>query len=101
MMTQCGERWATAESLYDFASAVKAETGEELWATRCRSRSRDGRARMLLLHGNPSNLDDWRVLAPLLSEEHEIVAVDLPGFGKSEPVARRAGESRLDATARC
>ncbi len=101
MMTQYGEHRVAAESLYDLASAVKAETGEELWAARCRSHSRDGRARMLLLHGNPSNLNDWRVLAPLLSAEHEIVAVDLPGFGKSEPVARRAGESRLDATARC
>ncbi|MBY6241111.1 alpha/beta fold hydrolase [Methylosinus sp. Sm6] len=56
---------------------------------------------MLLLHGNPANLDDWSALAPLLDKEHEIVAIDLPGFGKSKPILRRAGESRLDVSARC
>jgi len=62
--------------------------------------SRNDLPRMLLLHSNPANLDDWHVLAPLLSEEFEIVAADLPGFGKSDSVLRRAGESRLDASAR-
>jgi len=92
-----------AGSLYILASAVEVVTGGEhiaLCAARSGGRSRNKRARILLLHGNPANLDDWRILAPLLCEEYEIVAADLPGFGKSDPVLRRTGESRLDASAR-
>lgn len=87
-----------AGSLYILASAVEVVTGGEhiaLCAARSGGRSRNKRARILLLHGNPANLDDWRILAPLLCEEYEIVAADLPGFGKSDPVLRRTGNLAL------
>lgn len=92
-----------AASLYAFATTIEVATGDDriaLCVARFGDRSTKDRPHVLLLHGNPSNLDDWRVLAPLLGENCEIVAVDLPGFGKSEPVPRRADESRLDASAR-
>lgn len=38
---------------------------------------------VLLLHGIGANLYCWRHLWPLLSDTHTVVAVDLPGFGKS------------------
>ncbi len=91
-------------SLYTFASAVEVVVGGErveLSAAKYRGRSSNSSARILLLHGNPANLDDWSVLASLLGEAHEIVAVDLPGFGKSKPILRQTGKCRLDAIARC
>ena len=44
--------------------------------------------RVLLIHGNPGTLDDWSSLIPHLSFASEVVAFDLPGFGKSPPAAR-------------
>lgn len=91
-------------SPYAFARAVEVAMDEEhieLYVARFSVSSPDTHARILLLHGNPANLDTWRPLVPLLGKEHEIIAVDLPGFGKSSPILRRKGESRLDASARC
>jgi magnesium chelatase accessory protein len=39
---------------------------------------------LLLLHGTGASLHSWAGLAPLLWEQHEVVAVDLPGHGFSE-----------------
>lgn len=40
---------------------------------------------VLLIHGNPGSLDDFSALIPRLSFASEILAFDLPGFGKSSP----------------
>ena len=40
---------------------------------------------VLLLHGWPETLREWDTLAPQLAREHDVIAVDLPGLGKSAP----------------
>jgi pimeloyl-ACP methyl ester carboxylesterase len=58
------------------------------------------RGRLLLLHGNPANMYDFGRLAALLSHELEVVALDLPGFGKSESLHPPRHGSLLDSYAR-
>lgn len=54
-------------------------------------------ARFLLIHGNPSHLDDWSQTVPALKSLGSVVAYDQVGFGKS---ARLHGcEPTLDACA--
>ncbi len=36
---------------------------------------------LLLLHGTAASTHTWRDLMPLLAEQHEVVAIDLPGHG--------------------
>ncbi|WP_191967935.1 alpha/beta fold hydrolase [Rhizosphaericola mali] len=40
---------------------------------------------VLLLHGFPENIYTWRYIVPELSKKHTIIAIDLPGIGKSAP----------------
>lgn len=42
-----------------------------------------GERRFLLIHGNPGSVDHWNALAPLLEPHGDLLAFDLPGFGKS------------------
>ena len=39
---------------------------------------------ILLLHGWPTSAFLWRKMMPVLSEKYQVIAIDLPGFGKSE-----------------
>jgi pimeloyl-ACP methyl ester carboxylesterase len=39
---------------------------------------------IIMLHGYPENLQVWSRLAPLLAEQHEVIAFDWPGMGYSE-----------------
>jgi pimeloyl-ACP methyl ester carboxylesterase len=39
---------------------------------------------VVLLHGWPGDRGDYRVLAPLLAGEHEVIVPDLRGFGESD-----------------
>ncbi|HYJ69495.1 MAG TPA: alpha/beta fold hydrolase [Nocardioidaceae bacterium] len=39
--------------------------------------------RLLLIHGIGHRRQAWDPVIPLLAEEHEVIAVDLPGFGES------------------
>ena len=39
---------------------------------------------VLFLHGIPDNSYLWRNVVPLVAENHRAIAVDLPGYGKSE-----------------
>lgn len=39
---------------------------------------------ILLLHGVPENLQTWYDIAPELSKDHHVLAIDWPGFGGSE-----------------
>jgi pimeloyl-ACP methyl ester carboxylesterase len=43
----------------------------------------DGRP-VLLIHGLASSLVTWRGVLPLLAKDHDVIAMDLPGFGGSE-----------------
>ncbi|NOR27278.1 MAG: alpha/beta fold hydrolase [Lutibacter sp.] len=41
---------------------------------------------ILLLHGVPENLQAWYAVAPMLSNNNHVLALDWPGFGGSEPL---------------
>ena len=45
---------------------------------------------IVLVHGLGGSHLNWDLLAPLLNEHARLFALDLPGFGRSEPGARRA-----------
>ncbi|HEV3121477.1 MAG TPA: alpha/beta hydrolase [Isosphaeraceae bacterium] len=40
---------------------------------------------LVLLHGYPENLQVWSELAPRLADQFEVIALDWPGMGQSEP----------------
>lgn len=65
-----------------------------------RDAARGRRGRLLLLHGNPSNMHDFGPLASLLRDDFDVVALDLPGFGKSATVRALRHETVLDTYAR-
>ncbi|RBY85447.1 alpha/beta fold hydrolase [Blastococcus sp. TF02A-30] len=46
--------------------------------------------RVVLVHGLGGSHLNWDVLAPLLRPHARVLAIDLPGFGRSEPGERRA-----------
>ncbi|MBT2469627.1 alpha/beta fold hydrolase [Streptomyces sp. ISL-66] len=41
---------------------------------------------LLLLHGIGHHLQAWHPVTDILAAEHDVIAVDLPGFGVSEPL---------------
>ena len=43
---------------------------------------------IILLHGVPENLQTWYDVAPELSKDYHVLAMDWPGFGGSDPVSR-------------
>ncbi|MFP4624582.1 MAG: alpha/beta fold hydrolase, partial [Gemmatimonadota bacterium] len=44
----------------------------------------DGPETLILLHGLASNLGFWRYNIPGLAENYRVIALDLPGYGRSE-----------------
>jgi pimeloyl-ACP methyl ester carboxylesterase len=48
---------------------------------------------MLLLHGLGATLRVWLPVAPLLAERHDVIAMDLPGYGDSPPLPEVEGAS--------
>jgi pimeloyl-ACP methyl ester carboxylesterase len=44
----------------------------------------------VLVHGLGGSHLNWDLLAPLLTPHGRVLALDLPGFGRSEPLSRRA-----------
>lgn len=50
----------------------------------------DGAPRVVLVHGLGGSHLNWDTFAPLLVPHARVLAIDLPGFGRSEPGARRA-----------
>lgn len=43
-------------------------------------------APLVLLHGLGSSRHAWDPVIPALAEQFEVLAIDLPGFGDSEPL---------------
>jgi pimeloyl-ACP methyl ester carboxylesterase len=52
-----------------------------------------GEKTIVLVHGLASNAGFWRYAIPLLSKEYRVIAVDLPGYGKSQKDAYPYGMS--------
>jgi haloacetate dehalogenase len=52
---------------------------------------------ILLLHGHPQTHAMWHAVAPSLAGDHTVIAADLPGYGRSTPVA--SGSKREMANA--
>jgi pimeloyl-ACP methyl ester carboxylesterase len=50
----------------------------------------EGRPTLVLVHGLGGSHLNWDLLAPHLTSHARVVALDLPGFGRSEPGDRRA-----------
>lgn len=56
-----------------------------------------GRPPTVLLHGTGASTHSWRHLAPLLAQQGEVLALDLPGHGRSDPAP--PGRATLPAVA--
>ena len=41
---------------------------------------------LVLVHGLGSGVRNWDPILPMLQEQREVIAIDLPGFGKSQPL---------------
>ena len=55
---------------------------------------------LLMVHGLGSNLRTWDPLLPALRGSRELILVDLPGHGRSAPLAgRQTMEAHADALA--
>jgi haloacetate dehalogenase len=52
---------------------------------------------ILLLHGHPQTHAMWHAVAPSLAGDHTVIVADLPGYGRSTPVA--SGSKREMANA--
>jgi pimeloyl-ACP methyl ester carboxylesterase len=50
----------------------------------------EGAPRVVLVHGLGGSHLNWDTFAPLLRPHARVLAIDLPGFGRSEPGGRRA-----------
>ena len=55
---------------------------------------------VLLAHGFASSIYTWSEVIPLLAQRHDVVAVDLPGFGGSDVPTRLDGESGAELLSR-
>lgn len=49
----------------------------------------DTKTPVILLHGLGDEADTWRHVLPLVSATHRTIALDLPGFGRSDPGKRK------------
>jgi haloacetate dehalogenase len=53
-------------------------------------------APILLLHGHPQTHAMWHAVASALAEDHTVIAADLPGYGRSKPVASGSKRDMAD-----
>jgi pimeloyl-ACP methyl ester carboxylesterase len=50
---------------------------------------------LLLVHGLGSSIRTWDLVTPALAAQREVIAVDLPGFGKTPPLVGEVTIARL------
>jgi pimeloyl-ACP methyl ester carboxylesterase len=48
----------------------------------------EGAVPLVLVHGLGGTIENWRALAPPLAAGHRVLVPDLPGHGRSQPLAR-------------
>lgn len=68
---------------FGFSSGYALTNGVRLHYVRT-GRAVGGRVPLILLHGWPEFWQTWRKLMPLLSDEFDLIAPDLRGFGQSD-----------------
>jgi len=72
--------------LRDSSEIISVTVGSrehDVCASYLRSSQEDSRVKFVLIHGNPSSMDDWEPLSGFLLKHGNILAFDLPGFGRS------------------
>jgi pimeloyl-ACP methyl ester carboxylesterase len=47
---------------------------------------------LVLIHGIGHRHQAWQPVLDLLAEHHDVIAIDIPGFGESPPITLKAGE---------
>lgn len=78
------------DAMYPFARSMSVDG--------CRIAYRDegeGPA-IVLLHGIPLSMTTWQAVYPALAQNHRVIAIDMPGYGRS---AKTGGDYSLDAIA--
>ncbi len=91
----------TATSMTRYADTIRLNlaTGSEVQAfVRVEAKGKE-KAKCLLLHGNPGSLLDWQHLVPRLSHAVDILAIDMPGFGRSHRPSHNPESLNLDRLA--
>lgn len=83
-------------SLYDETTTLRVSSG---YSVRALVKQGGHSRRCLLLHGNPGCLTDWQFMLGPLSDMADVVAVDLPGFGRTERKTRHSSEVSLSRMA--
>ncbi len=69
--------------LYDASTLLTLRTGSQVQAFRSPAGASGARPKCLLLHGNPGSILNWERVVPKLAAFADLVAIDLPGFGRS------------------
>lgn len=86
--------------LYTNSVRLSLTTGDEVQAF-VQATASNGRNKCLLLHGNPATMLDWEPLIPLLADITDVVAIDMPGFGRSFRANSDPKGVNLDRLADC
>lgn len=90
----------TRTSLYDSSRTIEVDYADEsasVCVAELAALDPLSTRRILLIHGNPSSLDHWRLLAPALRQRASLVAYDQPGLGRSPDF--RDGQQSLERSA--
>lgn len=77
---------------------LRLESGQVVQAVSCLS---GHRRKCILIHGNPGSLADWHRVMRVLASAADVVAIDLPGFGKSARPRGGRHDLSLDRLAEC
>ena len=100
-VTECEHRFVTErrESYADSYNLTAAVSRRNHYARAMLAHDRTGSGSpLVLLHGLGSCKEMWRPVIPLLARDHDVIAVDLPGFGESAPGAETV-EAQAEAVA--
>jgi pimeloyl-ACP methyl ester carboxylesterase len=81
------ERWPAIAPLGGLVDAG-LETGKVFAYDSARDAAGTGGPAVLLIHGLGDEADSWRRVIPILARRSRAVALDLPGFGRSESLGR-------------
>ncbi len=85
------QRPATPRSTARPRRAARVPRGAVAPAPHALTRFREGGGEpLLLIHGLGLSWRSWKPVLPILTREHDVIAVDLPGFGSAPPLRHSA-----------